>query len=48
MFFTQMTYKLGGNVNIPVGTQVKMTIDEQLRNNHAKIHSAGHLLDLAV
>ena len=43
-----MTYKLAGEVNIPVGTPVKMTIDAYLRDCHAKVHSAGHLIDLAV
>ena len=43
-----MTYKLGGEANIPVGTPVKMIIDGTLRESHAKVHSAGHLIDLAV
>lgn len=41
-------YKLGTEVNIPVGKQVKMLVDPTVREAHMKIHSAGHLIDLAV
>ena len=43
-----MRYKLAGEANIPVGTPVKMLIDGPLREAHMKVHSAGHLIDLAV
>lgn len=41
-------YKLGSEANILVGTQVKMIVDPAIRDTHMKIHSAGHLIDLAV
>lgn len=41
-------YKLGTEANIQVGTQVKMIVDPAIRDTHMKIHSAGHLIDLAV
>ena len=45
----QIWYKLPAEAeNIPVGANVTMSIDGPLRETHIKIHSAGHLLDLAV
>ncbi len=31
-----------------IGDKVLMKIDEETRRNHARIHSSGHLIDLAV
>eukprot|EP00117_Sycon_ciliatum_P049520 scpid82734/ scgid3605/ Alanyl-tRNA editing protein AlaX-L; Alanyl-tRNA deacylase AlaX-L len=33
---------------LPVGQTVKMTINEDMRRLHARLHSAGHLLDTAL
>ena len=45
----QIRYKLVEEAQaLPVGSNVEMIIDENTRNIHAKIHSAGHILDLAV
>lgn len=42
-------YKLPPEAELlPVGGQVEMIVDADLRQTHAKIHSAGHILDLAV
>lgn len=34
--------------DLPVGAKVVMNVDPALREIHARIHSAGHLIDLAV
>lgn len=42
-------YKLPAEAELlPVGGEVEMVVDADLRQTHAKIHSAGHILDLAV
>jgi len=42
-------YKLPAEAEaLPIGSKVNMSIDGALRELHAKIHSAGHLIDLAV
>lgn len=33
---------------VKIGDEVKIMIDEVVRKKHAKLHSAGHLIDLAV
>ena len=42
-------YKLPAEAELlPLGGQVEMIVDAEIRQTHAKIHSAGHILDLAV
>ena len=42
-------YKLPAEAELlPIGGEVEMVVDADLRQTHAKIHSAGHILDLAV
>jgi alanyl-tRNA synthetase len=38
----------GGEANIPVGSRVACEIDAQKRTLHARLHSGGHLCDIAV
>lgn len=46
--FTQLLYKLANDADIPMGSPVKMIVDPAIREAHMRIHSAGHLIDLAV
>ncbi len=44
----QIWNEVGNAEGVKIGDEVKITIDENVRNRHAKLHSAGHLIDLAV
>lgn len=44
----QIFYKIDQNEELSVGDQIKVEIDKETRIKNAKLHSAGHVIDLAV
>ena len=44
----QIWYELDNVEGLQVGSEAVMEVDKEVRARHAKLHSAGHLIDLAV